>query len=135
MKVKVGIIGLVFVGIVFLLNSCQRRVIKEGLVTYKVAGFCAKSCRLCISYKDPTGTVRVCTTERNWSKEVYLTPGEMASLWVMVEYTPNKLLDKLGHIDLYDGCDRFVFGQIIYKEEAVSKTGVELIRISLIMIP
>lgn len=79
--------------------------------------------------------VRICTTEKNWSKEVWLTPGDMASLLVMVEYTPNWLFDQLGSIDLLGASDRFIYGQIRYGRETVTKTGTDHIRISLMAKP
>ncbi|SBW04318.1 hypothetical protein [uncultured Dysgonomonas sp.] len=104
--------------------SCSTDKKTRISVKYKVFIDSKQPCCVFVSYKDSTGYVTLYVDD-NWSKEVFLPQGEVASLLMICQY------------DIEDGLQTGVFfhsltGQIDNGKEVVTDSGENIVSISTI---
>ncbi|MBF0649853.1 MULTISPECIES: hypothetical protein [Dysgonomonas] len=104
--------------------SCSTDKKTRISVKYKVLIDSKQSCNVFVSYKDSTGYVTLYIDD-NWSKEVFLPQGEVASLLMICQH------------DIEDGLQTGAFfhsltGQIDNGREVVTDSGKNIVSVSTI---
>lgn len=113
--------------------SCVDRSDRVFNITYNVSSCMEKSYMTFISYKDTAGYVSFRTCDKSWSKEVCLPPGEIASLFVILQYMPNLECEGFSDADLYlEDAKNFVYGEIIHRKMNVKESNTNLIWLDLL---
>lgn len=83
-----------------LYSCCGNNAAESLCVTYHVSIHSLHPRKLLISYKDATGLKTFYSTDRKWSKEVYLASDDVASLFVDDVFDPEN-----GFYRQEEGCD------------------------------
>jgi len=113
-----------------ILSSCANEDKETFKVIYSFKFLSEETCKVLIIYKDSTDYTTF-YTDKDWSKEVYLSEKDMASLLIIPQVYYKAWENNLEEDNLFPKNNILLKGQIIHNKKTITSNGKDNINISL----